>query len=239
LAADPEGELNYGRCLRLLGRWDLLDRSSLPTCNPPSDNCLAGLFFNCLKSPEAEYRECAVDHGHPKGELNSRRCLRLLSELRVPFRLSHYSLNLPIIDDLVWLLSNHFKKSGAFSGGYTELLASIDRLRVSIASRTHFHATIPEWSERSELGRGDLSIVTLSRCPGRPLASVKTASTAHGAPLIQREPAIHEKLKHLLVLEFREYCHGMAKCNSAILAQVAGNGSLASHLPSRENDLQG
>jgi hypothetical protein len=73
----PEGELNYRCCLRLLGRWDLLRRSPPPTCTPPSDDCLAVLFLDCLKDSEAEYHESVVDDGHPESESNYRHCLRL------------------------------------------------------------------------------------------------------------------------------------------------------------------
>jgi TPR repeat protein len=62
-----EGELIYRRCLRLLGRWDFLDRSPPPTCNPPSDDGLAELFVDCLNNPEATYCESAVNDGHPEG----------------------------------------------------------------------------------------------------------------------------------------------------------------------------
>jgi serine/threonine protein kinase len=68
---------------------------------------------------------------------------------------------------------------------------------------------------------------------------VKTAATAEGARLIEQEAAIHKKLKHPLVLDFREYRPWTAYCNSAIVTEVAGNGSLASYLPSAEGALQG
>jgi hypothetical protein len=80
---------------------------------------------------------------------------------------------------MVWL-----KKSEALDGGFVELLASVDRLRVSIARQTHFHASAAEWNATNELERGDSSVVTLSRCPNGTLAAVKTAATAQGVPLI-------------------------------------------------------
>jgi serine/threonine protein kinase len=57
--------------------------------------------------------------------------------------------------------------------------------------------------------------------------------------LTDREAAIHEKLKHPLILEFREYRPWTVTSISAIVTEVAGNGSLASHLPSAEGALQG
>jgi hypothetical protein len=139
--------VNFRRCLRLLGRWDLLDRFSPPTCSPPSDDCLAGLFIDCLNSTEAEHCESAIDDGHPEGKSNYRHCLRLLGAAGVPFQSPYPSGNLPTNDDMTWL-----KKSETLNGGSAELLASIDRLRVSIARRTHFHAVVAEWSMKSELG---------------------------------------------------------------------------------------
>jgi serine/threonine protein kinase len=102
----------------------------------------------------------------------------------------------------------------------------------------HFHGAAAEWSAKSELWGGDSAIVTLSRCPDGDFVAVKTAATANGARLIQREAAIHEKLKHPLVLEFRERRSGTASCNPAIVTEGAGNGSLAIHLPFAEGALQ-
>jgi serine/threonine protein kinase len=56
--------------------------------------------------------------------------------------------------------------------------------------------------------------------------------------MVPREATIHEKLKHPLVLEFRERRSEIASYNSVIVSEVAGNGSLASHLPSAEGALQ-
>jgi hypothetical protein len=121
-----------------------------------------GLFLDCLKEPEAEDCESAADDGHPEGESNYRRCLHLLGAVGIPFRPPHPSGNLPKNDDLAWLLLDSFNESAALDGGSAELLASIDRLRVLIARRTHFHAAAAEWSAKSELRDGDSSIVTLS-----------------------------------------------------------------------------
>jgi non-specific serine/threonine protein kinase len=110
---------------------------------------------------------------------------------------------------------------------------------VSVARETHFHASAAEWNATNELGRGDSSVVTLSQCFNRTLAAVKIAVNAQGVPLIQQEAAIHERLKHSLVLEFRECRSGPANCNPAIVTEDARNGSLANHLPSAEGALQG
>jgi TPR repeat protein len=46
-----EGRLNYRRCLRLLGRWEVPDRSSDVSCHPPARDDLAGAFIACLDDP--------------------------------------------------------------------------------------------------------------------------------------------------------------------------------------------
>jgi serine/threonine protein kinase len=119
------------------------------------------------------------------------------------------------------------------------LLVSIDRLRVLIARQTHFHASAAEWNATNELGRGDSSVVTLSQCFNGTLVAVKIAANAQGVPLIQQEATIHERLKHPLVLEFRECRSGTVNCNPAIVTEVARNGSLANHRPSAEGAIQG
>jgi TPR repeat protein len=47
----PEGALNYGCCLRLLGRWKVPDRSSDFCANPPSGDSFAHDFIACLDEP--------------------------------------------------------------------------------------------------------------------------------------------------------------------------------------------
>jgi hypothetical protein len=49
----PEGKLNYQRCLRLLGRWEVPDRSSDVSAHPPSHDDLAHQFIDCPKDPDA------------------------------------------------------------------------------------------------------------------------------------------------------------------------------------------
>jgi hypothetical protein len=68
---------------------------------------------------------------------------------------------------------------------------------------------------------------------------VKTAATAEGASLIEQETAIHEKLKHPLILECRERRFETVRGNSPVVTEVTGNRSLRSDLPSAEGALQG
>jgi TPR repeat protein len=47
----PEDQLNYRHCLRLLGRWEVLDRSSEDSAHPPSHDDLAAFSLTVSKSP--------------------------------------------------------------------------------------------------------------------------------------------------------------------------------------------
>jgi hypothetical protein len=64
------------------------------------------------------------------------------------------------------------------------------------------------------------------------LSSLKFSKTREGVELIKREAAIQKKLKYPLILEFRESPPGMFGPKTAIVTEVAGNGSLERHLPS-------
>jgi TPR repeat protein len=48
-----EADLNYRRCLRILSRWDVPDRSSLISDSRPLDDHFAHLFIDCLKDSDA------------------------------------------------------------------------------------------------------------------------------------------------------------------------------------------
>jgi serine/threonine protein kinase len=87
----------------------------------------------------------------------------------------------------------------------------------------------------SELGCGDSSVVRLAGEPEGTLLAVKSAKTPSGVQLIQREIPIHKELKHPLILEFRGSDPRMFGSPTTIVTEVAGNGSLASHLPSAGN----
>jgi serine/threonine protein kinase len=80
----------------------------------------------------------------------------------------------------------------------------------------------------AELGRGDSSVVTASTDSESKLIAVKTARSEKCVPLIQREAAILKTLKHPLVLRIVDRLDN----KSMIMTEFAGNGSLASHLPS-------
>jgi serine/threonine protein kinase len=137
----------------------------------------------------------------------------------------------PSNNRLIGLFVECLKQPGALSGASTELIASIERLKASVSAETKLPLRTANWSIESQLGRGDSAYVTLSRSPEVTLSSVKTAQTSRSHELIKRETAIHRKLKHPLILEFRETNHRRLG-RTTIATEVAGNGSLASHLPS-------
>jgi serine/threonine protein kinase len=121
------------------------------------------------------------------------------------------------------------KEPEVLSGASTELIASIERLKVSVSAETKLPVRTANWSTGSQLGRGDSSVVTLAFSPRGGLSSVKVAETSRSRELIKRETVIHKKLKHPLILEFRGSNSGRLG-RSTIVTEVAGNGSLASHL---------
>jgi serine/threonine protein kinase len=90
--------------------------------------------------------------------------------------------------------------------------------------------TIPAVS--NEIGRRDSSIVELAFDSKSNLTAVKTSQNSNLAELTRREVSILKRLKHPLILEFREHISDPPEHDSAIVIEFAGNGSLASHLPS-------
>jgi serine/threonine protein kinase len=69
------------------------------------------------------------------------------------------------------------------------------------------------------------------------LIAVKTSLNPDHAECIRREAAILKRLKHPLILELREHIPEADDCNSAIVTEFVGNGSLANHLPPAESPL--
>jgi TPR repeat protein len=180
----------------------------------------------------AEYYKFAANRGHPEADLNYRRCLRFLGQWKAPDRSSDVSANPPSNQQLASLFIDCLKEPEALNGSASEIFASIDRFRVRQEAVTNFCVRTAEWSAESELGRGKASVVRLKRSPEGTLEAVKTSETPLGSQLIRREAAIHKKLKHPLVLEFRGQFPGAFDRSATIVTEVAGRGSLASHLPS-------
>jgi serine/threonine protein kinase len=95
-----------------------------------------------------------------------------------------------------------------------------------------FYVPAAEWNPESELRGGESSVVRLKPSPDGTLEAVKTSGTPGGCQLLRREAAIHTKLRHPLVLDFRGHLNGAFDPSTTIVTDFAGRGSLASHLPS-------
>jgi hypothetical protein len=175
----------------------------------------------------AEYYKFVADHGYPEGDLNYRRCLRLLGRWDAPDRSSDISAHPPSHDDLSRQFIDCLKEPDALHGVAPEVLASIERFKVSTATQADFHLAAVGLDLGSDLGRGCTSIVSLGRYQKRTLVAVKAAINTRSAAFMKREASIHRKLSHPLVLAFRD---DVADQHSAIVTEFAANGSLASHL---------
>jgi serine/threonine protein kinase len=137
----------------------------------------------------------------------------------------------PANNDLAGPFVDCLKEPGALDLASAELIASIQRLSTTLSVEMKVQIRAAKWSATSEFGRGDSSVVTLVRSPEGTLSSVKTAETSRGVELIKRETTIHTQFKHSLIHEFRGI-HSGRLGRSTIVTEVAGNGSLASHLSS-------
>jgi hypothetical protein len=141
----------------------------------------------------------------------------------------------PSNDFLAGLFIDCLKEPEALNSVSAELIASIQRLQASLSAEAKVQIWTAEWGGTSELERGDSSVVTLVREPEGTLSAVKFPQTPRDVQLIQQEAATHNELKHPLILEFRGSCPRMFGPTTTIVTEVAGNGSLASHLPSAQN----
>jgi serine/threonine protein kinase len=138
----------------------------------------------------------------------------------------------PSNNRLTELFLDCLKEPEALSGASAERITSIERLRTSLSAVTELPVRAAEWDAHSELGRGDSSVVRLARGPEGPLSAMKCSDTPRAVQLIKREIAIHKELKHPLILEYRGSYPGIFGSSTTIVTEVAGHGSLASHLPS-------
>jgi hypothetical protein len=112
----------------------------------------------------AEYSKSAADRSHPVGDLNCRRCLRLLVRWDLPDRSSQAIVQSPN-DYLAWLFVDCLKDTEAVKSTSAELIASVERLEASLSTETKLQVQIAKWSTGSELGCGESSVVRLVRGP--------------------------------------------------------------------------
>jgi hypothetical protein len=181
----------------------------------------------------AEHYESAAGRGHPEGGLNYRRCPRLLGRWNPPDRSSQVSAYPPSNNRLAALFIDCLKEPKALNGASIESIAFIERLQASLSAKTPSQMRTAKWDTKSEFECRDSSVAKLAHGPDGTLSVVKFAETARGFRLIQCEAAIHKGLKHPLILKFCRSNPGRFGPN-AIVTELAGNGSLASHLLSAE-----
>jgi hypothetical protein len=139
----------------------------------------------------------------------------------------------PSNDHLAEIFIDCLKESELLNGASAELIASIERLKTSLSTETKLPVRTAKWSVKGELGRGDSSVVRLVCGSEATLLAVKFAENAQSVQPIQWDFAIHKKLKHPLLFEFRGSNPGQLDPNT-ITTNIAGNGSLACHLPCAE-----
>jgi TPR repeat protein len=168
----------------------------------------------------AEYYKFAADHHHPEADANYRRCRRLLGQWDPPDRSSDVSSSRPSRDAVAKAFVACLQEPAQFDAESADLIAAIGRLKQSILPE-------PTPTKPVTLGRGDSSLVSLADSAGGAAAAVKTPASPEAGALLGREAALHKRLKHPLVIGFREF----RSKPPAIVTEYAGNGALAAHLP--------
>jgi serine/threonine protein kinase len=115
-----------------------------------------------------------------------------------------------------------------------QLLDSIERLKLSRMPNPPFSESAISHLNKTEIGRGDSSIVRLALNNHGKIVAVKTSMPGVDREVIRREAVIHKQLKHPFVLRFREFNPGSPTQLPSIVTDFAGNGCLADHLPLRK-----
>jgi TPR repeat protein len=163
----------------------------------------------------AEYYKQAADLGHPEAEQNYRRCLRLVGRWSVPDRSSVVSEERPSFDERQVDAADRIRSSLEAFSGTKQLVQSIKN-----------------WHMGGQLGKGELSIVTLAEDRQQKVKrAVKTLSTQEKICYFERDGSIHAQLNHPLIVGFEGYIPGTETEQVAIVTEFVPNGSLADHLP--------
>jgi TPR repeat protein len=176
----------------------------------------------------AQYYKFAADCGHAEALINYRRCLRLFGKWEIPDRSNAASRNPPSRDDLAKAVIACLDDRRQFDAGCDELIASIQRLKLSRLPPTPELEPAVEQLDGTELWRSESAVVRLARATDGSLTAVKTAAEG----LIEREAAIHRELNHPLIIAFREFNRG----SGSIVTEFAGNRRLSAHLPPATGD---
>jgi TPR repeat protein len=181
----------------------------------------------------AQFYKFAADRGHSEAKFNHRRCLRLLGRWEPSDRSSDAVSHPPSVDRLTHIFRDFLQKPEPLDNDCRRLLNSFERLKAKTEVLVGLTSSQVKWIP-NEIGRGETSAVTLSSDSNGVLSAVKTLFSPERAVLIRRETAILKTLKHPLILNISD-----SQNNSSIVAEFAGNGSLANHLPPAECPLRG
>jgi serine/threonine protein kinase len=155
----------------------------------------------------------------------------VLDQWNPPDRSSEAVSHFTSIDCLSDIFRDFIENADPLDEEERRLLTSFEQLKASVIPSGIPVSTNVEWIP-DELGKGDSSVVQLSWDSKSNLSAVKTSQNPDRAELIQREAAILKTLNHPLILKLRKDIHDTPDHNSSIVTEFAGNGSLASHLPS-------
>jgi TPR repeat protein len=113
----------------------------------------------------ADYYKSAADGDHPERRLNYRRWLPLLGRRNPPNQSSQVTVCPPSNGRLTGPFAECLKEPEALMDASTKFIPSIERLNASVSAETKFHGQTGNWNNKSQLGRGDSSVVTLARRP--------------------------------------------------------------------------
>jgi serine/threonine protein kinase len=123
-----------------------------------------------------------------------------------------------------------------FDGDWNELIASIQRLRLSRlplkSTPVPLFVPAPGPLAEPELWRSESAVVTLARTADGFLTAVKTAVSSIARQLTELEAAIHRDLNHPLIIAFRQFHPESA----SIVTEIAGNWALSRHLRPNKGD---
>jgi serine/threonine protein kinase len=101
-----------------------------------------------------------------------------------------------------------------------------------LSTETKLPVHTAEYGTKRDLEHGRSSVVSTVCRPEETFSAVKISTTLRSDQVIRREAAIHQELRHLLILELRESHSGAFGTSTTHVMKIAENGSLAHHFPS-------
>jgi serine/threonine protein kinase len=177
----------------------------------------------------AEYYKFAADHGDLEAKVNYQRCLRLRGTLTVPDRSQEVACHAPESPDLAGPIIAAADDPAFVDEDLPALIPAIERLQKPRAQRPIVSRNVRESLNGTVITCGASSVVTLECDPDGTIVAVTSPKDDQAWVRIHREAVIHRKLKHPLVIGFREFRerHGH---RPAIVMEFVENGTLADHL---------